>query len=76
MHYKIVEPTNKIAANILREALDSLKTQAVLQQDYARLEVACCGISVPITIEKAPKPNTFVVTNTYQQREEMETFLL
>jgi ArsR family transcriptional regulator, arsenate/arsenite/antimonite-responsive transcriptional repressor len=76
MHYKIIEPTNEIAANILRETLVSLQTQTDLQQDYVKLEIACCGISVPITISKAPKPNTFAETNMYQRKEELETFLL
>jgi ArsR family transcriptional regulator, arsenate/arsenite/antimonite-responsive transcriptional repressor len=76
MHYKIIEPKNEIASNILRETLESLKHQADLQKDYMRLEIACCGISVPITIEKAPKPNTYVNTNTFNQSEELETFLL
>jgi ArsR family transcriptional regulator, arsenate/arsenite/antimonite-responsive transcriptional repressor len=76
MHYKIIEPANEIAANIFRETLASLKNQADLQQDYVRLEVACCGMSIPITIEKAPKPKTFVEANMYQQKQELETFLL
>jgi ArsR family transcriptional regulator, arsenate/arsenite/antimonite-responsive transcriptional repressor len=76
MHYKIIEPANKIAANILRETLASLKNQADLQQDYMRLEVACCGTSIPVTIEKAPKPQTFVEANMYQRKQELETFLL
>ncbi len=76
MHYKIIEPTNQIAANILRETLASLQTQADLQQDYVRLEVACCGIAVPIVIEKAPKPHISAQTNTYRHSEELETFLL
>ena len=76
MHYKIVEPTNEIAANILRETLASLQTQTDLQQDYIKLEIACCGVSVPITISKAPKPNVYAETDVYPQKEELETFLL
>lgn len=76
MHYKIVEPANEVAANILRETLTSLKKQTDLQKDYTRLEIACCGISVPITIEKAPKPETFAETHIYPQKQELETFLL
>ena len=76
MHYKIIDPTNQIAANILRETLASLQTQADLQQDYARLKVACCGILMPVAIEKALKPKTFVEANMYPQKQELETFLL
>jgi ArsR family transcriptional regulator, arsenate/arsenite/antimonite-responsive transcriptional repressor len=76
MHYKIIEPTNQIAANILRETLASLQTQADLQQDYARLEAACCKISAPIMIEKVQKLNIFAETHIYQPKQELETFLL
>jgi ArsR family transcriptional regulator, arsenate/arsenite/antimonite-responsive transcriptional repressor len=76
MHYKIIEPVNEIAANILRETLASLKIQPDLQQDYENLEIACCGVTMPVTISKAPKPHTYAVTNMYRQKEEIETFLL
>jgi ArsR family transcriptional regulator, arsenate/arsenite/antimonite-responsive transcriptional repressor len=76
MHYKIIEPANEIAANILRETLASLQNQTDLQQDYIKLEIACCGVSLPITISKAPKPNTFAEPNMYRPKEELETFLL
>jgi ArsR family transcriptional regulator, arsenate/arsenite/antimonite-responsive transcriptional repressor len=76
MHYRIITPKNEIAANILHETLESLRNKADLQNDYMRLEAACCGISVPVTIEKAPKPNTFAETYMYKPKEELETFLL
>jgi ArsR family transcriptional regulator, arsenate/arsenite/antimonite-responsive transcriptional repressor len=76
MHYKIIEPANEIAANILRETLASLQNQTDLQQDYIKLEIACCGVSLPITISKAPKPNTFAEPHMYRPKEELETFLL
>jgi ArsR family transcriptional regulator len=76
MHYRIVEPKSEITANILRETLAGLEKHEDMQKDFEKLYVACCGMSVPITIEKAPKPNIYVETNKYNQHEELETFLL
>lgn len=76
MHYRIIEPQNKIAAKILRETLEGLKEQDNMRLDYEKLYLACCNESVPVTISRAPKPETFAQTNTSQEREELETFLL
>lgn len=76
MHYRIVEPENKIARRVLRETLAGLKERDDMQQDYEKLYVACCGVSVPVTISRAPKPDTFVQPNMNYKREELDTFLL
>lgn len=76
MHYRIIEPENAVAAKILRETLEELKEQDDMRKDYERLYVACCGVSVPVTIEKAPKPFISAETNMSLQRDELDTFLL
>lgn len=76
MHYRIVEPKNEVAKRVLRETLEGLKERDEMQKDYEKLYVACCGISVPVTISRAPKPDTFVQPNIVQEREELDTFLL
>ena len=76
MHYRIIEPENEVAKRVLRETLQGLKERDDMQQDYEKLYVACCGISVPVTISRAPKPETFAQPNMNYEREELDTFLL
>lgn len=76
MHYRIIEPENEVARGVLHEALEGLKEKEEMQKDYDNLSIACCGISVPVTIERAPKPNISAQTNMTYKSEELDTFLL
>lgn len=76
MHYRIIEPENEVARRVLREALEGLKVKEEMQKDYDNLSIACCGISVPVTIERAPKPNISAQPNISYESEELDTFLL
>lgn len=80
MHYKIIEPEDRNAAQILRDTLNWLGSQEEMQNEYEALAEACCSPTAPITIVRAPKPETFVETNTnfeqFEKKEELETFLL
>ena len=76
MHYRIIEPENDVAQKVLRETLEGLKNQDDMQKDYEKLYIACCGVSVPVTISRAPKPDTFVQPDMTYEREELDTFLL
>lgn len=77
MHYRIVTPENAFAAQVLEDTLNWLDSQAEMQKDYQKLAAACCAPTAPVTIMRAPKPNTFVETNmSVDQKEELETFLL
>jgi ArsR family transcriptional regulator, arsenate/arsenite/antimonite-responsive transcriptional repressor len=83
MHYKIVEPENEYAAQVLRDTLRWLESREEMQKDYEKLGIVCCAPTAPITIARAPKPNVFVEANIYkkderiyEEKEEMETFLL
>lgn len=77
MHYKIEMPENFYAAQILQNTLDGLKSIDEMQEDYANLVNVCCALEVPVTIARAPKPETLLESNiSYQPKEELETFLL
>lgn len=78
MHYRIVEPENDNAARILQDTLAWLASQGEMQKEYENLvDVICCAVEVPVTIERAPKPETFVETHiSAEPRQELETFLL
>lgn len=78
MYYRIVEPEDFYAAQILQDTLDWLKSQERMQKDYEKLNLICASqISVPVTISRAPKPNILREANvSYERHEELETFLL
>ena len=77
MHYQIISPENPFAAQVLEDALAWLESQDEMQRDYQKLAVACCAPTAPVTIMRAPKPNTFIETNMrVNQKEELEIFLL
>jgi ArsR family transcriptional regulator, arsenate/arsenite/antimonite-responsive transcriptional repressor len=77
MHYSIIEPENYFAAQVLRDTLHWLESQAEMKKDYEKLSVACCAPSAPVTIMRAPKPNIFVETDMSNlKKEELETYLL
>ncbi len=80
MHYKIVEPEDRNIAQILRDTLDWLNSQEEMRREYEALAEACCSPTAPVTIVRAPKPETFVEANMsleqFEKKEELETFLL
>jgi len=77
MHYKIETPANFYAAQILQDTLEGLKSKDEMQKDYDNLIRVCCALEVPVTIARAPKPETSHQPHiSYQPKEELETFLL
>ena len=56
MHYRIKVPTHIGAAHVLRQTLDSLKDDKMMQSDRARLSKACCSPS-RYALEGAPLPS-------------------
>lgn len=56
MHYRIVEPPDPRAANIFREVRNWLETDTTMQQDRARLAKLCCAPSLPVQLQRAPRP--------------------
>ena len=83
IHYRIEQPDSSFAAEILRDTLEWLASQTEMQNDYKKLAIACCAPDAPVTIARAPKPNTFAETNVKEnstdekiEKRELETFLL
>lgn len=77
MHYKIEIPANFHAAQILQSTLNGLKSKDEMREDYDKLVNVCCAVEVPVTIARAPKPETLLEANiSFQPKEELETFLL
>lgn len=77
MHYKICEPKDDFAAQVLRSTLNWLDSQEKMQGEYEKLTEICCSSNNTITITRAPKPNTFAKANISNKRNvELDTFLL
>ena len=82
MHYKIEIPGNEHIATILDETLEALKEQNDMREDFEKLVNICRSAEVPLTISRAPKPETLLETDVLEEdvakREEetIETFLL
>ncbi len=77
MYYKIVEPENDYAAQVLRDTLVWLDSQEKMQFEYKKLVEVCCAPALTVTINREPKSNTFVKANTTNNNDRgLETFLL
>ncbi|MCB1023705.1 MAG: metalloregulator ArsR/SmtB family transcription factor [Acidobacteria bacterium] len=76
MHYKINLPEDEHLRDILNITLDRLALSPRMQEDYAKLVTACCAPDAPVTISRAPKPETLVTSSPNEAEEELETFLL
>ncbi len=76
MHYRITMPEDENLRVVLETTLETLASQPEMQNEYERLIEACCSIKPPVTIARAPKPETLVETHMSSDQEELETFLL
>ncbi|MCY7374984.1 MAG: metalloregulator ArsR/SmtB family transcription factor [Pyrinomonadaceae bacterium] len=77
MNYKIEFPENTFAAKLFGDTLDWLKAQDDMREDYRKLMQVCCAVEVPVTIARAPTPNTFAQPNmNHSVKEELDIFLL
>jgi ArsR family transcriptional regulator len=77
MYYRINKPEDFSAAKILRDTLEWLELDDRMEKDYEKLSYISTLQNVPVTISRAPKPNTLRETNTsYEKGSELETFLL
>ncbi len=56
MHYKLKFPQDTYAASILRTTIDALRQDLVIQQDWERLNRACCGPKSLVQLLGAPVP--------------------
>jgi ArsR family transcriptional regulator len=53
MHYRIIPPSDKGAAKLLRRTLAWLRKDRAMQSDRARLDNASC---TPVSLQSAPAP--------------------
>jgi ArsR family transcriptional regulator len=60
IHYRIVEPPDRHAANIFREVRAALAENPAMKSDRARLEKICCAPRLPIPLQRAPVPANLV----------------
>jgi|SRR5262245_22004401 ArsR family transcriptional regulator, arsenate/arsenite/antimonite-responsive transcriptional repressor len=56
IHYRITQPTDPHAKNILASVRAWLKDDKEMQRDRARLLKVCCAPSLPVQLRSAPKP--------------------
>ena len=56
MHYRIVEPADSHAVQVLKEVRTWLATDPEMQRDRQRLIKICCAPQLPISIQGAPRP--------------------
>ena len=57
VHYRLVEPTDAAAADILRATVRRMRERPQMRQDEARLgAAACCAPGTPVQLQGAPRP--------------------
>lgn len=77
MYYRIVQPADFFAAQILQDTLDWLASQERMKTDYQNLILFCSSPNVPVTITRARKLDILRQADvSYAVKEEMETYLL
>ncbi len=58
-HYKIVEPADARAAQVLKDVLAWIAEDPEMQRDRAQLESICCStLPVPLRMAPRPRPNS------------------
>jgi ArsR family transcriptional regulator len=58
MHYRIVEPADPDAQQILKYVISWLANDPEMQRDHQRLVKVCCAPQLPVTIQGAPRPTS------------------
>ena len=56
IHYRLVDPPNRHAANIFREVRAGMAEDPAMKGDRARLEKICCAPQLPVQLQRAPIP--------------------
>ncbi len=77
MYYRIIEPEDLYAAQILNDTLDWLASEERMQADYEKLNLIYNSPNIPVQIARAPQPVVLRKADVFfQEREELDTFLL
>ena len=61
MHYRIVEPNDPDAAQVLKDVMTWLVNDSEMQRDRQRLVKICCAPQLPVAIQGAPRPTSISV---------------
>src|SRR5215217_1295379 len=56
MHYRVVEPDDTDAAQVLKNVMSWLAKDKEMQKDRERLVKVCCAPQLPVSIQGAPRP--------------------
>ena len=56
IHYRIVEPEDADAAQVLKDVMSWLANDKEMQRDRERLLKVCCAAQLPVSIQGAPRP--------------------
>lgn len=62
MHYRIVEPSDPDAAQVLKDVMTWLINDSEMQRDRQRLVKICCAPQLPVAIQGAPRPSSLSVS--------------
>ncbi len=77
MYYRIIEPEDLHAAQILRDTLEWLASEERMQMDHEKLQLICNLPTAPTYIVHAPQPNILLKADiSLRKKEELDTFLL
>jgi ArsR family transcriptional regulator len=60
IHYRLVEPKNEMAAKIFRDVRELIKKEEEMRRDTAKLVQVCCSPQAPVTLQRAPRPQSLV----------------
>ena len=63
MHYRVVEPEDAGAAQVLKDMMSWLANDQEMQRDRQRLERICCAPQLPVSIQGAPRPANLASSN-------------
>ena len=56
MHYRIVQPLDNAAANVLADVRAWIANDPDMQRDRRRLVNVCCAPQLPVQLQGAPRP--------------------
>src|SRR5256714_14229588 len=59
MHYRLAEPGDPAAAQIVRAIVKWMSSDAQMQRDRQRLTRVCCAPRLPVRLAGAPMPSRF-----------------
>lgn len=58
IHYRIIEPDDADAAQVLKDVLAWMANDREMQRDRERLVSVCCAPQLPVSIQGAPRPSS------------------